>query len=158
MYDFEQICELVRLVGSTGVASLEISSEGVQLRIKGRPALKAAAMTQQGVEALSQVVLDPNLGDHMSQTPPDASAEADETLHKVTSPIVGTFYRAPSPDADPYVKVGDFVEKGQVLCIVEAMKLMNEIEADATGTIVKIFCENAQPVEFSQPLFALRPA
>jgi acetyl-CoA carboxylase biotin carboxyl carrier protein len=71
---------------------------------------------------------------------------------------VGTFYRAPAPDSDPYVEVGDRVKKGQVLCIVEAMKLMNEIESDADGTVVKIFPDNAQPVEFGEPLFAIDPA
>ena len=74
----------------------------------------------------------------------------------MTSPIVGTFYRAPNPDAEPYVKVGDVVHKGQVLCIVEAMKLMNEIESDASGMVVKIYPENAQPVEFGERLFAIR--
>jgi acetyl-CoA carboxylase biotin carboxyl carrier protein len=76
----------------------------------------------------------------------------------VTSPIVGTFYRAPNPDADPYARVSDFVEKGQVLCIVEAMKLMNEIESEYSGTIVKILVENEEPVEYGQPLFTIRPA
>jgi acetyl-CoA carboxylase biotin carboxyl carrier protein len=75
----------------------------------------------------------------------------------VSSPIVGTFYRAPNPDADPYAKVGDFVEKGQTLCIVEAMKLMNEIEADVSGTVVKVLPENAQPVEYGEQLFLVRP-
>jgi len=74
----------------------------------------------------------------------------------VTSPIVGTFYRAPSPDAEPYARTGDRVEKGQVLCIVEAMKLMNEIEADVSGVITRVFPENGQPVEFGQRLFAIR--
>jgi acetyl-CoA carboxylase biotin carboxyl carrier protein len=76
----------------------------------------------------------------------------------VTSPIVGTFYRAPNPEADPYVKVGDVVSEGQVMCIVEAMKLMNEIEAEIAGTVVKVYPENGAPVEFGQPLFAIRPA
>ena len=74
----------------------------------------------------------------------------------MTSPIVGTFYRAPSPEADSYVKVGDWVEKGQVLCIVEAMKLMNEIEADVSGTVTRVFPENGHAVEFGQRLFAIR--
>jgi acetyl-CoA carboxylase biotin carboxyl carrier protein len=81
----------------------------------------------------------------------------DSSLTYVTSPIVGTFYRSPNPEAEPYVKVGDRVEKGQVLCIVEAMKLMNEIESDVSGTVVKIFPENGQPVEFGERLFAIRP-
>ncbi|WP_447972259.1 acetyl-CoA carboxylase biotin carboxyl carrier protein [Nitrospira sp. Kam-Ns4a] len=78
-------------------------------------------------------------------------------LVTVTSPIVGTFYRSPSPDADPYVEEGDFVKKGQVLCIVEAMKLMNEIEAEVDGRIVKILAESTKPVEYGQPLFLIEP-
>ncbi|MCW8984018.1 MAG: acetyl-CoA carboxylase biotin carboxyl carrier protein, partial [Thermoanaerobaculales bacterium] len=86
------------------------------------------------------------------------AALEEENLHPVSSPIVGTFYRAPNPDADPYVKVGDFVEQGQTLCIVEAMKLMNEIEADISGTVVKVLPENAQAVEYGESLFMVRPA
>jgi acetyl-CoA carboxylase biotin carboxyl carrier protein len=94
---------------------------------------------------------------HAQGAAPPAAAE-DDGLHAVVSPIVGTFYRAPNPDADPYVKVGDFVERGQVLCIVEAMKLMNEIECDVRGTVMKVMPENAQPVEYGAPLFMIRPA
>ena len=85
-----------------------------------------------------------------------APAEIEEGLTEITSPIVGTFYRAPNPDADPYVKVGDAVDGGRTLCIIEAMKLMNEIESDQSGTIVKVFPDNAQPVEFGERLFAIK--
>jgi acetyl-CoA carboxylase biotin carboxyl carrier protein len=85
-------------------------------------------------------------------------ARATEDLHLVKSPIVGTFYGSPSPGAEAFVKVGAFVETGQTLCIVEAMKLMNEIESDETGEIVRIFVENGQPVEYGQPLFGIRPS
>jgi acetyl-CoA carboxylase biotin carboxyl carrier protein len=92
----------------------------------------------------------------------DATGErvgADEAgLVFVTSPIVGTFYRSPNPEAPPFVEVGAVVRKGQVLCIVEAMKLMNEIESDVSGTVVKVYADSSQPVEFGQRLFALRPA
>jgi len=91
-------------------------------------------------------------------TPPPAAAPApDEALHKVKSPIVGTFYEAPSPGAPPFVKAGDTVEVGQVLCIVEAMKLLNEIESDVAGEIVKKLATNGQPIEYGQELFAIRP-
>ena len=86
---------------------------------------------------------------------PPAPPEAN--LHQIRSPIVGTFYRAPAPDADPYVEVGQTVEPKTVLCIIEAMKLMNEIESDAAGRITKILVENGQPVEYNQPLFLLEP-
>jgi acetyl-CoA carboxylase biotin carboxyl carrier protein len=87
---------------------------------------------------------------------PVASAPADNG-QTVTSPIVGTFYRAPSPDADAFVQVGQHVNAGDTLCIVEAMKLMNEIESDVTGTITKILVENGQPVEYNQPIFLVKP-
>jgi acetyl-CoA carboxylase biotin carboxyl carrier protein len=86
-----------------------------------------------------------------------ASASSDD-LHLVKSPIVGTYYGAPSPGAEPFVKVGGFVETGQTLCIVEAMKLMNEIESDTSGEVLRVFVENGQPVEYGQPLFGIRPS
>ncbi len=92
------------------------------------------------------------------QEPSPEKEETDEHLHIIRSPIVGTFYRAPSPDAPPYVEVGDSVKKGQTLCIVEAMKIMNEIQSDVDGEVVKIYVANAAPVEYGQELFAIRPA
>ncbi len=89
--------------------------------------------------------------------PPVAPAAPEEVLHGVKSPIVGTFYEAPSPGAPPFVKVGDIVEVGQVLCIVEAMKLLNEIESDVAGEIVKKLATNGQPIEYGQELFSVRP-
>ena len=89
--------------------------------------------------------------------PPTQKEVADEGLHMVRSPIVGTFYESPSPGSPPFVKVGDTIEAGQVLCIVEAMKLMNEIEADASGELVKMLVNNGQPIEYGQELFAIRP-
>jgi acetyl-CoA carboxylase biotin carboxyl carrier protein len=87
---------------------------------------------------------------------PPGSGER-EGFHVITAPIVGTFYRAANPDSEPFVKVGDVVEKGKTLCIIEAMKLMNEIEADNAGTVVAIYPQNAQPVEFGEKLFAIQP-
>lgn len=94
---------------------------------------------------------------HAVAAPPPAPAAQEESLHAVKSPIVGTFYEAPSPGAPPFVKVGDTVVEGQVLCIVEAMKLLNEIESDAAGEVVKILATNGQPIEYGQELFAIRP-
>ena len=115
--------------------------------------------------AAAPEIIVPNSGGAASVTA-EASAGAPTTqegrltedLHLVKSPIVGTFYGSPSPGAEPFVKVGAFVETGQTLCIVEAMKLMNEIESDETGEIVRIFVENGQPVEYGQPLFGIRPS
>jgi acetyl-CoA carboxylase biotin carboxyl carrier protein len=92
-----------------------------------------------------------------ASSPPPVAAPKDEGLHTITSPIVGTFYEAPSPGSPPFVKPGDTVEVGQVLCIIEAMKLMNEIECDVAGEVVKRVVNNGQPVEYGQPLFEVRP-
>ena len=94
-----------------------------------------------------------------AQSPAASSAQAENTTGLITivSPIVGTFYRSPSPDADPYVEEGDYVKKGQVLCIVEAMKLMNEIESEVDGRVTKILAESTKPVEYGQPLFLVDP-
>lgn len=89
--------------------------------------------------------------------PPPAAAAQEEELHQVKSPIVGTFYESPAPGSAPFVKPGDQVAAGQVLCIIEAMKLMNEIESDASGEVVKVLANNGQPVEYGQALFAIRP-
>ena len=152
MYKFEEICELIRLVASTRVGSLDIEHGGTRVRIKGTPQVSVVESVPVAIaEAAAQAV------SVVGATEGDAEA-VDEDLHFVTSPIVGTFYRAPNPDAEPYVKVGNLVQDGQTLCIIEAMKLMNEIESDIDGTIVKVFPENAQPVEYGERLFAVRPA
>ena len=160
MYKFEEICELIELVGSSGVAVVEIEHAGSRVRVEGRP---QAAVAPAAVPAASAAVdgaspAPPSAPSAAAdtQSPPSDAAAVDEDLHVVNSPIVGTFYRAPNPDADPYVKVGDFVEQGQTLCIVEAMKLMNEIESDVSGTVVKVLPENAQPVEYGEQLFVVR--
>jgi len=156
MFKFEELCELIRLVDSSDVASVEIEHAGGRLRIEGKlpPVVAAPAAPAPAVStpaALTEAAAVP-------VPAPEAAAqvEEDEDLVYVTSPIVGTFYRAANPEADPYVKVGDSVETGRTLCIVEAMKLMNEIESDVSGTIVKVLPENAQPVEFGERLFAIR--
>ena len=89
--------------------------------------------------------------------PPTSEDEADENLHVITASMVGTFYRRPDPDTEPYVKEGDVIKKGQVICILEAMKIHNEIESDAAGTVVKIFPEDSHPVEYGEKLVAIRP-
>jgi acetyl-CoA carboxylase biotin carboxyl carrier protein len=114
------------------------------------------------VPAAAQFVPVPTSGTgHVELSAPSssksASAQPDEGLHIVKSPIVGTFYESPSPGSPPFVKPGDIVENGQILCIIEAMKLMNEIEADMAGEVVKQIVTNGQPVEYGQSLFAIRP-
>jgi len=154
MFKFDEICELIKLVASTGVAALEVEHGGSKLRIDGVPPVVVAeastAATAAGATATGPAA--------PAVSAEAAAAAAEEGLHWVISPIVGTFYRAPNPDAEPYVKVGDIVREGQTLCIVEAMKLMNEIECDVAGTIVRVLPDNAQPVEYGERLFAIRPA
>ena len=156
MFTFEELCQLIHVVAETRVGGVEVERDGVRFRIDGVPAAPAAPSTP---------LFPPQLGGatvHLPAALPHTHATgaavvaADDGLITITSPIVGTFYRAPNPDTDPYVKIGDNVEKGQVLCIVEAMKLMNEIESDASGVIVSIFPDNAKPVEFGERLFAIR--
>ena len=167
MFKFEEICELIRLVGSTGIASVEVEHAGARVRIEGtRPpqaigvaqAAPAVPATSSSANADAAAVATSESAAASAPTSgtPSGDAGEEDGLRFIVSPIVGTFYRAPNPDAEPYVKVGDAVDVGKTLCIVEAMKLMNEIESDASGTIVKVFPENAQPVEYGERLFAIR--
>lgn len=166
MFKFEEICELIRLIGSTKIGSVELEHAGSRLRIEGvgrGPVATVGDASAAPHPVTVPIVPLPEEGVLPQPVQVDRSADAgeaedEEGLHYVTSPIVGTFYSAPNPDADPYAKTGDVIAKGQVLCIVEAMKLMNEIESDVDGTIVKIFPKNAEPVEFGARLFAVKPA
>ena len=159
----KEIKELVELVSRRGLAGLEIERAGFRLRIEGAPAHRAAPVFSHAVAesvAAETPALPPagsaaKVVPHVPPGPPGSGEH--EGFHVITAPIVGTFYRAANPDAEPFVKVGDVVEKGKTLCIVEAMKLMNEIEADISGTVVSIFPQNAQPVEFGEKLFAIQP-
>ena len=155
MFKFDEICELIKLVAATGVAAVELDHGGSKLRIDGVPPVVFADAPSAAAAAAAAA---PRPAPAPAPGSAEAQAIADEGLHWVASPIVGTFYRAPNPDAEPYVKVGDIVHEGQTLCIVEAMKLMNEIESDVAGTIVKVLPDNAQPVEYGERLFAVRPA
>ncbi len=164
MLTFEQIKELVELVAQHRLHGLELSVQGFQLRVAGQGSLAAGVASPPAESQAARLSADlpsrqpaaePRVGPPASSAP---AAESEASLHLLTSPIVGTFYRAPSPEAAPFVEVGDRVRKGQVLCIVEAMKLMNEIESDVDGTVERIHPQNAQPVEFGEPLFTIRPA
>ncbi len=164
MLTFDQIKELIDLVGDRRLQGLEIERSGFRLKITGQASPPVAPGAASGDAnpvrpALVEASAPPTI--RAESLPAAEAARAEGALpagaHILKSPIVGTFYAAPSPDADPFVHVGDRVKRGQVLCIVEAMKLMNEIESDGDGVILEVFPENAQPVEFGEPLFAIRP-
>lgn len=154
--DLNLIKKLVKLVDTSEITDLEIEESGLRIKI---------AKKIRGLQTIAQPqIMAQQNPSQVSQTPMKESSEEKQpekedkpsNTHEIFSPIVGTFYRAPAPDADPYVHVGDTISKGQVLCIVEAMKLMNEIESDVEGKIVKIFVENGKPVEYNQPLFLVQ--
>jgi oxaloacetate decarboxylase alpha subunit len=151
-----EIRELINLVDKSGLTEFEYEcSDGDRLVMRKRVSSASAeppnAVDPAGTEVAARPESEPGLAASVSQDEFPATGE-----FVITAPMVGTFYRAPSPDAEPFVEVGDIVEPGQTVCIVEAMKLMNEIEAERRGKIVKILAENEDPVEYGQPLFVLR--
>jgi acetyl-CoA carboxylase biotin carboxyl carrier protein len=155
--DLALLKKLVRIVERSSVDEIEVEEEGLRIRVaknSNNNSHPAAASALSAVAGAAPPSPDGQTGPELSA----AAAKAEETHHQIRSPIVGTFYRAPAPDADPYVEVGQIVQPKTVLCIIEAMKLMNEIESDVSGRIVKILVENGQAVEYNQPLFLLEPA
>jgi acetyl-CoA carboxylase biotin carboxyl carrier protein len=153
--DLNLIKKLVRIVDTSEITDLEVEENGLRIKV-------AKKIRNYRADGQPQIILSqPALAEqHSVQSPVEerqaASEAAQANLHEIKSPIVGTFYRAPAPDADSYVNVGDNVSAGSVLCIIEAMKLMNEIESDINGKIVKILVENGRPVEYNQPLFLIQ--
>lgn len=178
--DLQQLRELVEFLKANGIAEFDMERTDLKVRLKFaglQPSAGvdvshlASAIAAQGAAQVVPVAVPAALPSAQAAAAPvahaapasasGAAAPAAEAgpeagAHIVKSPIVGTFYEAPSPDADPFVKVGDRVSSGQVLCIVEAMKLMNEIESDFAGEIVKVFVKSGQPVEYGQALFAIK--
>ena len=156
--DLNLIKKLVKVVDSSGITDLVIEEEGTKIKI-GKRLTNGKMVTQP--QYIQQAPVQPQQVEQPAQQSSEekfatAKEEKQENLHEIKSPIVGTFYRAPAPDADPYVQIGDNVSAGSVLCIVEAMKLMNEIESDVSGKIVKILVDNGKPVEYNQPLFLVK--
>jgi acetyl-CoA carboxylase biotin carboxyl carrier protein len=160
--DIQDLKELIEFLKQYQVAEFDLDRGDLKIRLKfnqpeGSPAgLSDLARMLASAPAASPVHAQAPPSS-TTQVPP-SSHEPVEELHIVKSPIVGTFYGSPSPGAPAFVNPGDLVEKGQVICIVEAMKLMNEIEADAAGEVVKCLVSNGQPIEFGQPLFSIRTA
>jgi acetyl-CoA carboxylase biotin carboxyl carrier protein len=146
MMELEDLKELMGLLKDTDVTELQIEKDGVKVKIKrekffGHLELPPIMHEKREIKKEEVVV----------------ETEAESRLLTVTSPIVGTFYRSPSPDAEPFVDVGTRVKKGQVLCIIEAMKLMNEIESEVDGVVVRMLVESGHPVEYGEPLFLVEP-
>jgi acetyl-CoA carboxylase biotin carboxyl carrier protein len=157
----EELRELVEFLKANGIAEFDMEQDDLKVRIKFAGEPGAALAGGFDMAQLSRLMASaPAAAPAHTAAPVSAAAELaaemEEKLHEVKSPIVGTFYESPSPGAPPFVKVGDQVEVGQVLCIVEAMKLMNEIEADVAGEVVRRIASSGQPVEYGQPLFAIR--
>lgn len=144
--DLRKLKTLIDLVSESGVAELEITEGEDRVRIVNRNGAAPVQVHQPVTVAQPMPVPVPA---------PEVATAPQQTGTPLTSPMVGTFYRAPSPGADPFVKVGDTVKKGQVVCIIEAMKLLNEVEADMDGTVKEVCVENGQPVEFGQSLFII---
>lgn len=160
-----ELRELVDLITENGLTLLELEREGFRVKIGRGPFYEESAAAGPGQKQIPSTSAAPPSAAVQSVptfAPPHPGAQAEEAasedqdLHKITSPIVGTFYRAPSPTAESFVRIGSQVEPTSVVCIIEAMKLMNEIQAEATGEIVKIYVENGQAVEYGQPLFGIK--
>jgi acetyl-CoA carboxylase biotin carboxyl carrier protein len=147
--EMKELRELVEFLKASGIAEFEMERPDLKVGLKFAGAAAAAVPAVPAPMAAAVAAPAPAAA-------PAAAADPYAGMHVVKSPIVGTFYAAPSPDAEPFVKVGDEVSVGKVLCIVEAMKLMNEIESDAAGRIEKVFAKPGQPVEYGQPLFAVK--
>ena len=150
--DVKDLREILQILEGKDISEFELEQDGMKLRVRKGP-LPATAALSPPAQAAVRVASEPE----PPAAPSPAPTTATETgLLTVKSPIVGTFYRSPDPNSQPFVSVGDRVRIGQVLCIIEAMKLMNEIESDVAGEVVKVLRENSQPVQFGDPLFAIR--
>jgi acetyl-CoA carboxylase biotin carboxyl carrier protein len=148
--------QLLRFMSDHDLEEFEYSHGDFHIRLR-RPGPAPLASASHSAEIIVPGAVPANAS-KTAETGSEADLRGGEDLFLVKSPIVGTFYGSPSPGAEPFVKVGSYVEAGQTLCIVEAMKLMNEIEAETSGEVLRIFAENGQPVEYGQPLFGIRPS
>jgi acetyl-CoA carboxylase biotin carboxyl carrier protein len=159
----KELKELIEFLIEKDISEFELERGDVKVRIKrGADAQQIPVITPVAAVPAMPTMTAAAPVPPVSATPAPAAPEipatpAEEELHLVKSPIVGTFYESPAPGAPPFIKPGDNVQAGQVLCIIEAMKLMNEIESDMTGEIVKVLAANGKPVEYGQPLFSIRP-
>ncbi len=157
--DLNLIKKLVKIVDTSGITDLEIEEDGLRVRVAKKNNHSQDTLQLQPVVQTETIASPGSVSKTEEEKPVVKETESVATnVHEVKSPIVGTFYRAPAPDADSYVQIGDMVTAGSVLCVIEAMKLMNEIESDASGKVLKILVENGKPVEYNQPLFLIEPS
>lgn len=159
--EVEQIEHLLKTMAEHNLEEFEYSRGDLRIRLK-KPSAGVAYVPATAPVPAPEIIVAGAPASAANNSAPAAPSAAEarptEDLHLVKSPIVGTFYASPSPGTEPFVKVGGYIEAGQTLCIVEAMKLMNEIESDMSGEVLRIFAENGQPVEYGQPLFGIRPS
>ncbi len=148
---FKEIAELIEIIGRSSIEEFELERSGVRIRVRKSSPRSESIRDDAGTVAVQRQTRE-DVPEESSVLP----AKKDETAHVFKAPIVGTFYLTPKPDADSFVKVGDRVGKGTVLCIIEAMKIFNQIECDVAGEISKILVDNGQPVEYGEPLFEIR--
>jgi len=154
-----QIEQLLRFMSEHNLEEFEYSRGDLRIRLKKPSAHVVVAAPRPSAEIIvPSAVSAPESESKSAEPASSVDVRGGEDLHLINSPIVGTFYASPSPGAEAFVKVGSHVDKGQTLCIVEAMKLMNEIESEISGEVLRIFAENGQPVEYGQPLFGIRPS
>ena len=163
--NLDELRELIALMLENGLAELELEREEFRVRLR-RDSVGGSHYAAAAASPAPAPVHVPSPAPAPAHAPTTAAhpgaqattaASQDQDLHIIPSPIVGTFYRSPSPNADAFVKIGSNVEHDSVVCIIEAMKLMNEIQAEASGEVVKVYVENGQPVEYGQPLFGIKP-
>ena len=150
--NIKEIKEMINLMNENNLTELELEKNGLKIRLRKG--------SEGGVERVIEKIV-PKSGSAVIEkgvVQEQTGVQTESKAIEIKSPMVGTFYKAPAPDAPPYVKVGDSIEVGQVVCIIEAMKLMNEIKSDVKGTLVSVLVENADPVEFGQTLFLIEPS
>jgi len=163
--DYKKLQEFIKAIDKTGIAEVKIETEEMRLVIrkelpsKGKEIIHMSAPAVAQAPVAAQPVVPAATQPVTEETPETPKKEVQKSLNTITikAPMVGTFYRKPAPDKPPYVNVGDEIKEGDVICIIEAMKLFNEIEAEVTGKIIKVLVDDASPVEFDQPLFVVEP-
>ncbi|MFM8596106.1 MAG: acetyl-CoA carboxylase biotin carboxyl carrier protein [Flavobacteriales bacterium] len=156
--NLEEIKDLIKLVSKSGLGKVEIEREGFRISIKGSQSEQVLVQAAPMIAATAPVAAAPAAAPAASTSSETPAATDDSKYITVKSPMIGTFYRTPGPDKDPFVNVGDTIQAGMKLCIIEAMKTFNEIESEVSGKIVKVLVDNASPVDYDQPLFLVDPA